>query len=238
MHPPQDPRSPSGTPTRGPSAHHPPEEGERGGEEQDQDQPRVLGPLVQVLALLLCNLGEGKRRIFGSAPRGPAPGGDEVPGAAPAEPRLRLPAHLLGAEARWGFGLLEEPHPSPDGDEDVGQVEQEGRAEVGAVFPWGRRARGRHGGAPGTRHRLPTACPQGSTVLLCPRGKRLGANPPERRGDGGQTGGISEGWVSPASPSSWQSRAPLRTPVPIMFPSRKTTMLIIREPSQKRPKFL
>lgn len=83
MHPPWDPRGRSGTPTalsgtpvQGPSTHHPPEEGERGGEEQDQDQPHVLGPLVQALALLLCNLGEGKCRIFSSAPCGPAPGGE------------------------------------------------------------------------------------------------------------------------------------------------------------------
>lgn len=50
-------------------------------------------------------------------------------------------AHLLRRETRQGPGLLEELHPSPDGDEDVGHVEQEGRADVGAVLAWG----GEHG---------------------------------------------------------------------------------------------
>lgn len=43
-------------------------------------------------------------------------------------------AHLLRCEARHSPGLLEEPRAGPDGDEDVGQVEQEGSADVGAVF--------------------------------------------------------------------------------------------------------
>lgn len=57
---------------QGPSTHHPPEEGERSNEEQDQDQPHVLGPLVQALPLLLCHLGEGKCPGFGPTPCGPA----------------------------------------------------------------------------------------------------------------------------------------------------------------------
>lgn len=181
MHPSQDPHSPSGTTLWGPSTHHPPEEGEGGSEEQDQDQPHVLGPLVQALALLLCNLGERRHHLFVSAPSGPARGWRSGSCRAPSPP------HLVGAETRQDPGLLEQPQPSPAGDEDVGQVEQEGRAELGAVFPWGRRRWGWHR-----------------------------ANPPEGSG----------------------CAALLGTPVPIRFPSRKTTMLIISEPSQKRPRFL
>lgn len=33
-------------------------------------------------------------------------------------------------------------------------------------------------------------------------------------------------------------RCPPHSPVPIRFPSRKTRMLITREPSQKRPRLL
>jgi len=94
---------------------------------------------------------------------------------------LRPPAHLLGAEARQRLGLLEEPRPSPGGDEDVGQVEQEGRAEVGAVFPWGRRGRDRHGRALGAQCQQ-CRSPPAQHLPLCPRSGSPGANPWADRG--------------------------------------------------------
>lgn len=136
---------------------------------------------------------------------------------APTKLLPQLPAHLLGAEAWQGLGLLEEPHPSPDGNEDVGQVEQEGRAEVRAVFPWGRRAEDGH-----STVSIPAACLQLSTFFLCLRASAWE-----------QSRWTNRAWKQPG----W-SKALLRTPVPMKFPSRKTMMLITREPSQKRPRFL
>lgn len=55
-------------PLQAPSAHHAPEEGEGSHQDQEQDQHHVLGPLVEPLALLLCNLGGGRKNTTGWAP--------------------------------------------------------------------------------------------------------------------------------------------------------------------------
>lgn len=60
MRPPHPPHGTYGTPVQAPSTHHAPEEGEGGLQDQEQDQRHVLGPLVEPLALLLCNLGGGE----------------------------------------------------------------------------------------------------------------------------------------------------------------------------------
>lgn len=57
-----------GPPLQAPSAHHAPEEGEGGRQDQEQDQHHVLGPLVEPLALLLCNLGGCVKNTTGWAP--------------------------------------------------------------------------------------------------------------------------------------------------------------------------
>lgn len=69
MRPPCPPHGTHGTPPlQAPSAHHAPEEGEGSHQDQEQDQHHVLGPLVEPLALLLCNLGRGRKNPTGWAP--------------------------------------------------------------------------------------------------------------------------------------------------------------------------